>query len=176
MDTNHLKKQNREGLVWGLILVLVGIVALAGQFIEFSWLERWGIFLLAGLGALFLIVGIAQREAGWIIPGGIISGIGWGVIAIEGPVSLFSGLEDGGVFMLSFAAGWVLITLLTAVFTDETHWWALIPGGIMALIGATVLWGGLFTNILELLGKLWPLALIIVGIGVLWNAWREKGA
>lgn len=176
MDTNNLKKHNREGLAWGLVLVLIGIVALAGQFVEFSWPDSWGVFFLAGLGAILLILGIVKREAGWIIPGGIISGIGWGIVAIEGPTNLFSGLEDGGVFMLSFAAGWVLITLLTAVFTDETHWWALIPGGIMALIGATVLWGGLFTNILELLGKLWPLALIIAGIGVLWNARREKNA
>lgn len=174
MNTNQLKKQNREGLVWGLVLMLIGVLALAGQFIEFNWPENWGVFFVAGLGALFLLLGIAQREAGWIIPGGIVSGIGWGIVAIEGSGNLFSGLEDGGVFMLSFAAGWVLITLLTAVFTDETHWWALIPGGIMALIGAAVLWGGYFMNTLELLGKLWPIALIILGLGALWNAWREK--
>jgi hypothetical protein len=126
------------------------------------------------LGALFLLLGIVQREAGWIIPGGILSGIGLGIVLNEGPFNLFPGLEDGGVFMLSFAAGWGLITLLTAVFTKETHWWALIPGGIMALIGAAVLWGGLFANGLELLGTLWPLALIIIGLAILLNARREK--
>jgi hypothetical protein len=168
--------KNRDGLIWGLILLAIGVLALIGQFAAFDWLDNLAIFFLAGLGALFLLMGITQREAGWMIPGGILSCIGWGIVAIEGPFNLFSCLDDGGVFMLAFAAGWVLITLLTAVFTDETHWWALIPGGIMALIGATVLWGGAFESTLELLAKLWPLALIIAGLVILWNARREKNA
>jgi hypothetical protein len=168
--------KNRNGLVWGLILLAIGILALLGQFWAFDWLDNLAMYFLAGLGALFLLLGISRREAGWMIPGGILSGIGWGIVAIEGPLNLFAGLDDGGVFMLTFAAGWALITLLTAVFTDETHWWALIPGGIMALIGATVLWGGAFETTLEMLGKLWPLALIIAGLAILLNARREKNA
>jgi len=61
---------------------------------------------------------------------------------------------------------------LTAVFTDETHWWALIPAGIIGLIGAAVLWDGLFMTTLQLLGKLWPLALIIAGLAILFEKKR----
>lgn len=171
-----MSKKNREGLIWGLILVIIGILTLVAQFTDFNWPTNWGVFFLSGLGALFLLVGIAQREAGWMIPGGILSGIGLGIVLNEGPFNLFPGLDDGGVFMLSFAAGWGLIALLTAVFTNETHWWALIPGGIMGLIGAAVLWEGIFANSLELLGNLWPIALIIVGIAILLNTRREKSA
>jgi len=46
--------------------------------------------------------------------------------------------DQNGVFLLCFALGWFLITLLTALFTC-TQWWALIPGGIMALIGGSIL-------------------------------------
>jgi hypothetical protein len=78
--------------------------------------------------------------------------------------------------MLSFALGWLLVTVLTAVFTSETHWWALIPAAIMGLIGGTVLVGGLFETILSLLGDFWPVALIILGAWILIQAMREKAS
>jgi hypothetical protein len=78
--------------------------------------------------------------------------------------------------MLSFALGWVLITVLTAVFTEETHWWALIPAAIMGLIGGTVLVGGFFETALTLLGKFWPVALIVLGASVLLQAVRGKAS
>jgi cytochrome c oxidase subunit IV len=46
--------------------------------------------------------------------------------------------DQNGVFLICFAFGWFLITVLTALFTC-TQWWALIPGGIMALIGGGIL-------------------------------------
>ena len=129
---------------------------------------------MAGLGALFLLAGILTREAGWIIPGGIVSGIGWGIVLIAGPRQLVEGDAEGGLFMLAFAAGWASITLLTAIFTDETHWWALIPAAILALIGTAVLTGGIFMDILELAGKLWPLVLITIGIAILIGASKSR--
>ncbi len=169
-------KEKRGSLIGGLILVGLGLVALVSQFVNFPALDNLAIYFVAALGAIFLLVGVFTREAGWMIPGGILSGIGWGIVAIEGPNSLISGSGDvdGGVFMLIFAGGWVLITLFTALFTDETHWWALIPGGIIALVGTAVLWGGPFMNILEFVGKAWPVALIILGIYILLHANRSQ--
>jgi len=57
----------------------------------------------------------------------------------RGPLSgQFPVADQNGVFLLCFALGWFLITLLTALSTC-TQWWALIPGGIMALIGGAIL-------------------------------------
>jgi hypothetical protein len=72
-----------------------------------------------------------------IIPGGVLTGIGLGILAIQGPWH-FPVEGQNAIFLLCFALGWFLITILTALFTC-TQWWALIPGGIMALIGCTIL-------------------------------------
>ncbi|MCP4427889.1 MAG: hypothetical protein GY803_25680 [Chloroflexi bacterium] len=172
--SNELKEKRNE-FIWGVILIGVGLFALTGQFIDFNWnWDRLGIFFLPALGAAFLLWGILSRQAGLIIPGGIISGIGWGAALITGPMSGLGGDSEGGVFMLVFAAGWVLITVLTAVFTSKTHWWPLIPGGIMALIGAGILFGGVFMKGLTLLGQIWPVFLILLGLFVLFQGMRSN--
>ena len=72
-----------------------------------------------------------------IIPGGVLTGIGLGILAMQVPVQ-FPAVDQNSIFLLCFALGWFLITLLTALFAS-TQWWALIPGGIMALIGGSLL-------------------------------------
>jgi hypothetical protein len=156
------KSQTRENVTGGLILVGVGLVALLSQFIN---LGDWGVFLVAGLGLVFLLVGVAQREVGYLIPGGILSGIGTGIVLIAGPwQTQFRNIDEGAVFMFAFAGGWVVITLLSALFARETAWWALIPGAIMALVGFTVLYGGAFATALTWVGRGWPVLLIIAGL------------
>jgi hypothetical protein len=165
-------KGKRNDLIWGIILVGIGLLALADQFINIHW-GNWGVLFLPALGGGFLLWGILSRQAGLIIPGGIISGIGWGAALITGPLSNLDGDYEGGIFMLTFALGWALITLLTAVFTSKTHWWPLIPGGIMALIGGGILFGGIFLQTLTFIGKIWPVFLILLGIYVLYQGTRS---
>lgn len=170
----HVK---RNELVGGLLLITFGILALVAQFVDLP--DFSGMLVLPAIAALFIVAGIAGRQIGFFIPGGIIAGIGLGAILTEGPLANAGGDAEGGVFLLSMAAGWALITLLSALFTGKTHWWPLIPGGIMALIGGGLLLGGAFVAVLELLGKLWPVILILVGAGILLQnarGGREKGA
>lgn len=171
--TKQVEKK-RDGLVGGLILIVIGLIALAAQFVDLDSFPNLGLLIVPGIGVLFLLWGIVIREPGPIIPGGIMSGIGLGILLIAGPFEIVSGENDGGIFMLSFALGWVSITVLTAVFTSETHWWPLIPGAIMGLIGGTVLAGGLFETILSFLGDFWPLVLIGLGAWSLIQAARRK--
>ena len=159
-----------NGVVGGIILILIGLLAFAGQFIT---LPNFGLFIVAGLGAIFLVWGILTRNDGLIIPGGILSGIGWGIVAVSS--NLFAGTDvDGGVFLIIFALGWFSIPLLTAIFTDKTHWWALIPGAIIGVVGLAVSFGGVFMNVLEVAGKFWPLILIALGAWALIEAFRPK--
>jgi hypothetical protein len=163
MSTHKNTTDKRNGLLGGVILIALGILFLFGDFIGnfFQFLD----------GPLFLLVpavgligwGILVRHAGPIIPGGILSGIAFGATLTEQGWAT----DEGGLFMFGFAAGWVLITLLTAVFTDETHWWALIPAAIMGLIGFAVSFGGVALLVLEWVGRLWPLALIAVGVYII---------
>ena len=174
MDAKQLKLDEAEGQTKnyrtpGIVLIIIGLIALFGQFLAQLNL---GFLVLPGLGLGFLLWGILSREAGFLIPGGILSGIGLGVIMMD----RFGGAEDsalsGAVFMLSFAAGWGLITLLSAVVTDETQWWPLIPGGIMAFIGGALLIGEPALAVLEFLGRIWPVALILVGGYLIWRQRR----
>lgn len=167
-----MERKASGGLFGGLILLIVGIFALIGQFVPDAWGELFGTLLLLGLGAGFIVIGIVTREGGWFIPGGILTGLGAGIALITSSLVDRLGGDEGGWFLLAFAGGWVLIPILTAIFADETHWWALIPGGVIGLVGLAVLYGGMFMVTLEWLGKLWPLALIIAGALLIWKVRR----
>ena len=167
--------KKRNEWIGGLILIVVGLLFLLNGFFEMPALENLAIFFVLGLGIFFLAWGVIAREAGLMIPGGILTGIGLGIALVAGPFEFEDGNLSGGVFMGAFALGWVLITVFTAIFTDETHWWPLIPAAIMALISGALLIEGLFMVALEWLGKLWPLALIIGGIAILLGARKLSG-
>jgi hypothetical protein len=172
MESKVKSGKVNSGLIVGLILILGGLLALAGQFVTVSLGGYFGTLLLLGLGLIFMVAGILTREEGWFIPGGILTGLGAGVALMASPWAARLPGEEGGWFLLVFAAGWALIPIMTAIFGEETHWWALIPGGIIGLVGAAVLFGGVFIEVLEWAGKLWPLILIIVGGLLLWKARR----
>jgi len=160
----------RHRWLTGIALIAIGLLVLAVQFAES---ETLGLLLLPSLGLIFLVWGSLARSVGLLIPGGVLSGIGLGVYLMAGPLSHLEGEVEGAVFMLSFATGWGLITLLSALVCRETHWWPLIPGGIMALIGGALLAGGPGLTVLEWAGKLWPL--ILIGLGAYVLVRRQAG-
>ena len=88
----------------------------------------------------------------------------FGILLTAGPFDDVSGDASGGIFLLSFPAGWFLIPVLSTIFTGDNHWWALIPGGIMAVIGGALLFGGMAIAVLEFLGQIWPVFLILGGL------------
>jgi len=153
--------ERRNTLVGGALLVAIGLLVLLAQNVK---TESLGLLFLPALGGLFLIAGIVGRQVGFIIPGGILTGIGLGVIFTQNSQIAVTETAQGGVFFLSFALGWFLITVLSKLFTPETQWWALIPGAIMALIGGGLMLGGAALNVLEFAGRWWPL--ILVGLGL----------
>jgi cytosine/uracil/thiamine/allantoin permease len=54
--------------------------------------------------------------------------------------------------------------LFTALFAKGTHWWALIPAGIIALIGFGALGNTIATGALEYLEYVWPVGLMAFGL------------
>lgn len=161
-----VETRTRRPWVIGAVLIAVGLVSLAAQFIDLEGLSI-GLLVVPTLGLIFLLAGILTHEGGWLIPGGILTGIGAGIYLIGGPYENMEGTLPPGIFLLTFAAGWGLITLLSAIFTRETLWWPLIPGGILAAIGAALAAGGAALQALEFVGRFWPLALIGFGIYLL---------
>ena len=119
-------KDRRSTLVGGALLVAIGLLVLLVQNVQAATL---GLLFLPALGGLFLIAGIVGRQVGFIIPGGILTGIGLGAIFTQNPALAATATAQGGVFFLGFALGWFLITVVSKLFTRETQWWAVIPGG-----------------------------------------------
>ncbi len=162
MNVTHTNR--REAMVGGTLLIAIGVLVLLAQNIK---TEALGLLFLPALGGLFLVAGIVGRQAGFIIPGGILTGMGLGVIFTQSPQFAAAETAQGGVFFIGFALGWFLIPVLTKLFTCETHWWALIPGTIMALIGGALLLGGSALNVLEFAGRWWPLILVALGLSII---------
>ncbi len=163
-NQTKLSHSRRNRIISGLVLILLGGLFLVNQIVE---IPSVGKLFLPGLGLIFLIWGMVTRTGGLLIPGGILTGIGAGVYLMD--TLALEGEQEPGVFLLAFGGGFALITLLSLVFSTEKHWWALIPGGILAAIGAALFIGGAAVDVLEMIGKFWPVALILVGIWVIFR-------
>ncbi len=157
--------RHNQRLFVGVILVLFGAMLLFQRWFDITTYA----FLL--LGFAMLAWGSLTHRTGWLIPGGVLSGIGLGILAMEGPWN-FPAEMQGGIFLVCFAFGWFAITLLSAIFTC-TQWWALIPGGIMAVIGGAILVtrGGIHWQDLNLV---YAAVLIVVGLLLLFFRSRPR--
>ncbi len=168
MDSNLEKKiDNRRNhrIAAGVILIIFGVASL---------LQRWldiGNYIILLLGLGMLVWGSISRRTGWIIPGGVLTGIGLGILATESGW-IFPLADQDGVFLLCFALGWFLITLLTAIFTS-IQWWALIPGSIMTLIGAGILATNGVVRWADL-NLVYAVILIVVGLVIITYKGRSK--
>ena len=169
MENKIVGSKNVQKSFLGFVLMLFGVLLVAAQ-----WVES-GVLILAVPGITMLVWGCVSREAGWIIPGSIVSSIAAGsVVLLNTPVNKFTENNQAALFMLVFAGGWFLITLLTRIFTGKAHFWAMIPGSIMAVIGGLLLAGNKGLQILEYGNYFWAAALVLVGISILVRSVRQK--
>jgi hypothetical protein len=156
--TSQRKRAPRSdpgGLVAGLVIAGLGLFFLAGQ-VE----PDIGRFVTLFIGLGLLAVFVVTREYGFLVPGSILTGVGIGV-ALE-PAT--NGAADSGVMMLSLAGGFLGIWLLGSLYRiRQNHWWPLIPGGILTLIGLVQV----SRTDVEGALRLWPIVLIIIGALVL---------
>ena len=158
-------RRDREGRLWlGLILIGLGAIFLLDRLVP-----DIGAYLplLVGLG--FFVAFLATRAYGFLIPAGIVSGVGAGIV-------LQRSYPEGGIFLLALGTGFVAIWLIGSLFRlREQHWWPLIPGGILITIGLVDLAdeGG---QLAELLDIGWPLLLVAVGLLVIIRALAERRA
>lgn len=163
-QTATTTRSNRAPLTGGIILILVGALTLLAQLDVFT---NIGMLFLPALGIIFLVWGLLTRTFGLIIPGGILGGIGLGAALMEGPLAGLAEPTQGAIFLLAFAAGWVLISLLSKFTAGTFQWWPLIPAGIMGLIGGLLAAGETGLQVLKVIGYAWPVALIAAGAWII---------
>jgi hypothetical protein len=171
MNENIVQKQSkakRGGVVTGAILVTIGMLTLVTNLVK----ADLSMFLVLGIGVTFLVAAFAARSRGLLIPGGIVSGVGTAIVVMERYGYALSENGKGALFLLVFSLGWVLITATSLIIPEDdgtrpVMWWPLIPGGIMAAIGAMILQGETGLKILTYLGQGWPVVLIGIGLYLL---------
>jgi hypothetical protein len=178
MDSTNQNLQKRAFPFGGILLVIAGLFLLLNQLVEINL--SGGIFFGA-LGLFFILWGATNRNAGLLIPGGIITGLSFGIFLVE-DVSVIPEHYQGGVFVIALAVGFALITLLTRIFTGQAHWWALVVAGVLALVGGGIIIvempnAGMLRQAVEAVFTasqyLWPL--VLVGLG-LWIIFKKRDA
>jgi hypothetical protein len=155
------------------MIIVFGILALLATLTESAFI---GEAVVLAIGLVFVAWGTLVRQPGFMIPGGILSGIGVGVLLSQYVLAGASGEVQGGVITLCMGLGFLLIMPLQQYLTkvDRFYWWPAIPGGILSFVGLSLLLGSVGLTALNWLGRLWPIALIIAGVVILYRAMGIK--
>ena len=163
-STPEKHDSTRGRVAAGIALIAIGLLLV---FVQAFDLNIPGWLFLGGLGLIFLVWGVLTRTFGLVIPGGVLGGIALGVFLTELPLAGMTESASGGLFLLGFSLGWALMTLLSPLTCERVQWWPLIPGGILAAVGAILLLGGFGLQLLTLVGVAWPLILVVIGVYLL---------
>lgn len=145
-----------SGWLPGVILIVVGVTLFAVQLLN---LDADVIVLIIGL--VFATTFVATRRYGLLIPAGIMTGLGTGIV-----------LEDLGVrgepVVLGLGLGFLAIygaDLLSTGAHAPGRWWPLVPGAILTVIaGAESTFGEEGARLIE---RGWPILLIAAGAWIL---------
>lgn len=133
MDTKQQSSRNSGAYVGAVLLIVIGLAALVANLGGDRYIYD-AIPLVAGVA--FFVAYASTRRYGFLVPAGILSGIGAGLLA----TSVFNATDqqaapyllDGiGLGFLSIFAIDVLVT------RSAERWWPLIPGGVMVVIGSS---------------------------------------
>lgn len=153
-----LDREQWWALIPGFVLLSLGGLIGTGELLpglEGGWM---GALFLGGIGLPFWVLFLMRRDFWWaIIPGGVL----WTVALISGLSETLPGEISGGILFLGIGLTFAVVSLVP---TPEGRMkWALIPAGIMLLLGVIVMasTGG------ELFAYLWPAAFIIAGLYLL---------
>ena len=160
---------SRDRIVLAVILIIVGLGGIASQALEGRPDVGGWVVLLIGL--TFLGAYVYSRKYGFLVPGGIMSGLGVGIILQQS--LMVSGEQSGGLVVLGLGLGFVAIWAIGSLLKAAGHHpWPLVPGVILSIVGGALLIGGQAVALLDY----WGIGVIILGVILLWRAWGEAGS
>jgi hypothetical protein len=116
------------------------------------------------IGSLFLGGYLYTRNHGLLIPGCILLGVAVGSFGKKN-LDLNSDFAQ-----VAIGVGFVAIYLVALIYERRSHWWPLIPGTVLILVGFNV-----GREAFEyLFDRGWPLILVVIGLFILFGALRAK--
>jgi hypothetical protein len=203
---------SRQGLIWSVVLILVGVLLLVNQFTELSAWVWVALLAAAGLGAFGLYV-TDRTDWGMLLATYVLWAIALLVALVTSEilqdeavafyVLLVIALPFFAVFLRDRALWWALIPayvllaiavmvgliglglledLLVPAYVllaialpffvvyvrNRSYWWALIPGGILAVIGLA------FLVAEAAFAYIGALVLVLVGAGLLLRVFTRR--
>ena len=153
---------NTRNLAPGVILIALGALFFVVQLTDVG-----GEAVVAVIGGAFLVAYAFTRQYGFLVPGGIMTGLGLGIVLQNQATP-----EEGGVVVIGLGVGFLSIYVIDLLVRGASAlWWPIIPGGILTAIGILI-----EANQVEILTQLewaWPLVLIAIGVIVLFAQVRR---
>ena len=162
--------ENRHGIIWGFLLILMGIFFLVvNMYPNIFGYEFWP-FIVIGVGGVFLLAALLTRTGGLAIPGCIVGGIG-GILYYQ----TISGNWASWAYLWTLIPGFVGVGIIIAGLLSRDRVRFDTGGLILMAISAMgfVIFGGSFGLNLGM-GTLWPLFLIGIGVITLISALFRK--
>jgi len=146
----------------GIILIAIGALALLGNV---GLGDLFGEALVAIIGVVFLVVRYIGRQEWAIYPGAFTTTVGIVIFLAA------RGLNMDRWWPLFIAAPGAAFLLIRA--DGEHNRWAVYPAGILILISAVMFAfssGTVSWLYFDVVGKIWPVALILAGLAIIWRS------
>lgn len=155
---------NWWALIPGLMLFSIALVIGLGVFAP-RLADRWGgSVVLGGIGLSFALIYLVERQHWWaVIPFGVLFTLA-SMVALD---ELYPGLETPGVFFLGLSATFALVAILPN--TQGELRWAWIPAAILLVMGVVFM-----AAAGEMLAYIWPAALILAGLFLIYRTFRNR--
>jgi hypothetical protein len=162
--------ENRHGLIWGILLILLGgFFLLTNMMPQVFGMVSWP-YIIIGVGGVFLVSAILTRNGGLAIPGCIVGGIG-GILYYQAVTHDWA----SWAYAWTLIPGFVGVGVLLAGLISRDHPRFDSGGLVLIAISAMgfLIFGGFFGLNLEV-SMFWPLILIGVGVITLFAAIFRK--
>lgn len=124
------------------------------------------------MGVIFIVAAALTRKDGYLVPGGILTGLGAGLL-VQRLMSHGRALDEA-LFLLCLAGGFGLITLLNTAMFRRRMLWPLWPGIILGVIGLATLTRMNLQSAFKVTGDYWPLILIGIAVWLLFTRGGKK--
>jgi hypothetical protein len=132
------------------VLLLIACSSLFGRYVPMDWRETGPLLL----GLAFIAWAALVRSPGLLVPGGMLTGIGVGVLLRE---------EYGNAaFLFSLSGGFLLVGLLSGLIFGRGARWTVFPAAGLAFAGLTQVAGPEVRFWLREFRPVWPFILILV--------------
>jgi hypothetical protein len=157
--------ENKGAIIVGLVIIAVGALMLANQYLNLNFDLFNGHFVLITLGAIFLILALFTGRNGLAVPGSILAGIGAILFVQELPGNLLD-----WSYAWTLIPGFVGLGVLLSGLLDRSHPHFESGGLVLLAISAAgfLMFGGALGLGWDAV-QYWPVLLIVAGVAVLFS-------